>query len=261
MAGKLVLSEEKQVWLSGKVVCRPAKPWSNNVQALLGYLERHGFPAPHPLGVTGEGQEAVERVSCLEGEQVHPSIWKDDALHEIGAMAAKLHRLTAHFAVPEPGNWQPWCLRELGREPGERPRVLCHGNFAPWNVLTKNGMPAALIDWELAGPLDPLVELARICWLFPQLFDDDLQEKYGLPSPEERARQVRIICDGYGLPRIHRSTLVQQMLQVVICETAHEAIDRQITEHSVGPLWGFAWRNRSLYWMLRHRVVLERALQ
>ena len=59
----------------------------------------------------------------------------------------------------------------------------------PWNMVTENGMAKALIDWEYAGPLDPLTELARICWLFPQLVDDDLAQLYALPSPEKRAGQ------------------------------------------------------------------------
>lgn len=54
-------------------------------------------------------------------------------------------------------------------------------------------MPVAMVDWEYAGPVDPLVELARVCWLFPQLHDDDLAEMYDLPSLTIRAKQVRLL--------------------------------------------------------------------
>ncbi|MGZ4433218.1 MAG: hypothetical protein ACXVW7_06265 [Trebonia sp.] len=33
-------------------------------------------------------------------------------------------------------------------------------------------MPVALIDWETAGPVDPLVELAQLAWLNAKLHDD-----------------------------------------------------------------------------------------
>ena len=91
--------------------------------------------------------------------------------------------------------WQPWGIRELGKDE----RICSHGDIAPWNMLAQNGMPHRIVDWEFAGPIDPFVELARVCWLFPQLHDDDLGKMYDLPSPEKRTQQVRLICDGYGL--------------------------------------------------------------
>ena len=106
-----------------------------------------------------------------------------------------------------------------------------------------------------------MVELARICWLFPQLVDDDLGQLYSLPSPRERALQVRLICDGYGLEKRRREQLIKQMIEVIICETAHEAIDTEVTFEDAGCLWGFAWRTRSLYWVWRNRKALEAALR
>lgn len=125
---------------------------------------------------------------------------------------------------------------------------------------TKNGMPHRIVDWEYAGPIDPFVELARVCWLFPQLHDDDLGKLYDFPSPEKRAQQVRLICDGYGLAAEKRRRLAEQIVEVIICETAHEAIDLELTFDSNGQLWGFAWRTRSLYWIWRNRKTIERAL-
>ena len=39
---------------------------------------------------------------------------------------------------------------------------------APWNIVARDGMPVAFIDWETAGPVDPLVELAQLAWLNAQ---------------------------------------------------------------------------------------------
>ena len=117
------------------------------------------------------------------------------------------------------------------------------------------------MDWEFAGPLDPLVELARVCWLFAQLHDDDLQAMHDLPLPEKRAQQVRIIADGYGLSAADRKRLVDLIIEVIICETAHEAIDSGLTFESQGNLWAFAWRTRSLYWIWRNQALLRHALE
>jgi hypothetical protein len=113
----------------------------------------------------------------------------------------------------------------------------------------------------MAGPIDPIIELARICWLFPQLVDDDLGQLYELPPPKERAGQVRLITDTYGLNKEDRKCLFKKIIETVICETAHEAIDENITFETVGNLWGMAWRNRSLYWIWRNKEIIKRALE
>jgi hypothetical protein len=40
----------------------------------------------------------------------------------------------------------------------------------------------ALIDWEWAGPVDPRIELAEVCWANAGLHDDIVAEREGLPS-------------------------------------------------------------------------------
>jgi thiamine kinase-like enzyme len=121
-------------------------------------------------------------------------------------------------------------------------------------------MPVALVDWEYAGPVDPMYELARTCWLFAQLHDDDIAEMWGLPEAAVRARQVRLLADAYGITTSQRHRLLDQIVEVAVSEAAQEAIDANVTQESVGLLWGLAWRTRAAAWMLRNRLVLERAL-
>lgn len=255
---KQILSADKGVYRQGDTVHRPRRPWSASVRRFLLYLEEGGFPTERSLSLT----DTEEVTAFIEGEMVHPHKWTDEALYEVGMLVGNLHRFSADFAERTDDVWQPWCLREIGRSsPPRSPRICCHGDIAPWNMITKNGHPSLLVDFEFAGPLDPMVELSRVCWLFPQLVDDDLGELYALPSPEKRAEQVRLICEGYGLPRPRRRELTEQIIETVICETAHEAIDPGLSFSSAGPLWGFAWRTRSLYWLWRHRSVLQQVLE
>lgn len=250
---KTVLSEAKSVVREGRVVSRPAQRWSPNTAAFLKHLEGKGLPVERFIEIR-DGMELTEYDS---GELIHPQKWSDEMLFEIGTLTAALHRAAVDFEPEEALGCQKWYLREIGGDE----RLWCHGDLAPWNLLTDNGKPSCLVDWEFAGPLDPLVELARVCWLFPQLVDDDLQALYDLPSPEQRARQVRLICEGYGLEQKRRARLTEQILEVIVCETAHEAIDPGLTFEDNGPLWGFAWRTRSLYWVWRNRRLLENALR
>ncbi|NLG24526.1 MAG: phosphotransferase [Clostridiales bacterium] len=200
--------------------------------------------------------DGMECVEYLPGDFVHPYRWSDEGLHEIGRMTARLHRASRGFLPDEAVGCAPWCLREIGGEE----RLWSHGDIAPWNTIAVGGLPTRLIDWEFAGPIDPLVELARVCWLFVQLVDDDLAVMYGLPGAEVRARQVGVVLDGYGLARRARAGMAERILEVAICETAHEAIDPGVRPPDVGSLWGFAWRTRSVYWIWRHRRLLEETL-
>lgn len=254
MSEQQVLSLEKNVVRRDDIVLRPMEPWSHNIHSLLGHLHGKCLPVPRFLGVSSDGQEMLE---YLHGEFVHPYRWSDEGLYEVGRFVASLHAASVDFTPPTNGLWKPWCLREIGAGP----QVISHGDIAPWNMLTKDGIPVALIDWEMAGPIDPLVELARVCWLFPQLVDDDLAELYSLPQAPGRAQQVRLICDAYGLSSAERKGFIDRIIEVVICETAHEAIDPKLTFDSTGNLWGFAWRTRSLYWIWRNRAVLHKAME
>lgn len=251
-----LLSAAKSVSRQGDVVLRPSNPWTPSVHALLKHLEQVGFmAAPRVIG-SGFTPDGREMLSYAEGEFVHPGPWSDEALVEVGRMLRQLHNATASFEATAGIIWQPWFLRELGGSG----RVIGHGDVAPWNMVTKSGMPVTLIDWEYAGPVDPLVELARVCWLFPQLHDDEIAEMVGLPSLTVRARQLRLLVDAYGTTAAQRHTLLDHIIEVVVQETAQEAIDAHITPNSTGPLWGLAWRARAAAWILRHKLALERAL-
>lgn len=252
-----LLSAEKSVRKYGCVVTRPGSLWTPSIHAYLRYLEQSGFRYAPKLVGDGVDADGNETIAFVDGEMVHPGPWTDDALIEMGRAVRQLHNLSAAFKPPVDAVWQPWFLRELG----QGKLVFGHGDIAPWNIVTKGGMPIAFIDWEYAGPIDPIMELARVCWLFPQLHDEDVAEQVGLPALDVRAKQVRLIADAYGVSAVERHRLVDHIIEVVVCETAQEAIDQKLTPESVGPLWGLAWRSRAAAWILRNRNVLEQALR
>ena len=124
-------------------------------------------------------------------------------------------------------------------------------------------MPVALIDWEFAGPVDPLVELAQAGWLNAKLHDDIVAEREGLPPLADRARQLRAIVDAYGLSAGQRRGFLDRMIEYVVSDTANEADAAEVTpEMTAHPsaLWAMAWRARAAAWLLRNRRPLENAL-
>jgi hypothetical protein len=243
------------VFRRGMVVHRETGPWAPAVHALLRHLEAVGFEySPRVVG-NGFDEEGRETLTFIPGASLHPGPWPSEAMFALGSLLARLHAATETFVPPADARWRPW----FGRELGSGRRVIGHCDLGDWNIIADAGQPVALIDWEQAGPVDPLVELAQLCWLNAHLFDDDLVERLQIPELRTRASNLAAILDGYGLPRSRRAELVETMIQLSFHDAANEAREAAITPESTGPteaLWAMAWRSRSAVWMDRNRSAL-----
>ncbi|HUZ42426.1 MAG TPA: phosphotransferase [Acidimicrobiales bacterium] len=199
----------------------------------------------------------------IEGTSPQPLAWSDEAAFEIGALLRQLHTLSAQWQSPPDAQWQTSFLREL---PG-RTSVIGHGDLGPWNILASDGRPVAFIDWDSAGPLEPLWELAHVTWQNAQLYDDDVSNVNHLPDLEGRSRQSKLILDGYGLGHDDRHDFVDRMIQLAIWSAREEAIEHQVHADTPSPspdgypiLWAVTWRSRSAAWMLDHREILQKSI-
>ena len=186
----------------------------------------------------------------------------EEAAGAVGALLRRLHDATASFVPPAGVIWQPCWLRDLTARSGSSGIATpARGTSSrPRAVLT------AFIDWECAGPVDRWWEVAAAVWLNAQLHDDDVAERNQLPDAATRARHVRAMFDGYGVPRRSRPALLDRLVEVAIHAARAEAIDGGVTpENDAGVtddgyplLWAIAWRVRSASWIARHRGLLER---
>lgn len=244
-----------KVTMRDGVVYREAAPWSKATMALLRHLEAEGFE--HAPRVVGEGFDARgrETLTFVEGESPHPYPWTGDALPTVGNILKKLHKTSASFVAPTDKVWRPWFGRNMGM-----PSVIGHCDTGAWNIIAREGSPVALIDWEEAGPVDPLVELAQACWLNALLFDDDLAEKLGLGSAEARGRQVALLLDGYELPVSRRVGFMSLVRDFAVLNASNE-ISSNLALQSSDPanlLEAVIWRARSAGWLVRHHDTLDR---
>lgn len=198
-------------------------------------------------------------MAFIEGEFVHPGPWTLDGAFAVGRLLKDLHEATASFSSESDMGWPPWFGRDIG---DGSPKIISHCDVAPWNIVAKDGLPVALIDWEYAGPVEPLVELAQACWLNATLHSDDIAEREGLGTLADRARLLRAIVDGYELPSEQRIGLIDRIIQFVVCDTAEQADEGGVTSETTDheSLWGTAWRARAGAWIVRNRFALEQAL-
>lgn len=248
----------KSIFLKDGVVHRQPEAWATTVHSLLRHFESIGFSgAPRVVG-TGFDADGFETVTFIEGNFMQPGPWKLEGVEAVGCLLRSVHDATASFKSPSDAVWKPW----FGREMGTQACVVGHCDAGPWNIVARGDMPVAFIDWDFAGPVDPIVDLAQASWLNAKLYSDDVAEREGLPSLADRARQLRAIVDGYGLTAVQRRGFVNLIIELAVHSVAAEADEYNIrpdTTSSVG-IWGIAWRGRSASWMIRHRSTLQNAL-
>lgn len=256
------LSEDERsaVYRRGDVVVRDTGPWGKTVHSLLCHLEDVGFDgAPRVVG-SGFDPDGRETLSYIEGEVIDPSPWTLDAAAVVGNLVRRLHDATASYVPRDDAIWPPWWGRSLGGST----RIISHCDITPWNIVSRDGIPKALVDWEIAGPVDPLVDLAQAAWLNAKLYgdDDDDSGLEGLPSLPERVAQLKVIVDAYGLTAKERRDFIDLMIVVNVHDTAYQADEAKVTRESTDPeaLWGLTWRARSAVWLMRERTNLQKAI-
>ena len=247
----------------GNVVLRPAAPWTPTVHSLLRHLERRRIlrrSAGRGFGICSRRSGDAH---LYRGRVYAPRPVVHRGRGRGGTSAPEPTRGDGNIQPPPDAVWPPW----FGRRLGGPNRIIGHCDVAPWNIVTRDGLPVALIDWETAGPVDPMIELAQTCWLNAKLFDDDVAEREGLPSLEVRACQLRAIVDAYGPTMSQRRRIVDLIIGYAIHDAAETADEFKVTPDMVEPMpdgfpiiWGLTWRVRAAAWVYRNRGALEKAI-
>lgn len=142
------------VYRSGDTVRRELKPDSYRIHKLLKHLENKGFSyAPKFIGIDEKGREIL---SYIEGEAgnypLKKYMWSDDCLIEIAKMLRLYHDSVQDFSFDE-----SWEMLDLTPQPVE---VLCHNDFAIYNIIFNNERPIGIIDFDNAGPGPRLYDIA-----------------------------------------------------------------------------------------------------
>jgi len=145
MENEIALQGDGRTTISrrGEIVYRAAGPWSVTVLKLLRHLETVGgfSRAPKVVG-SGFDEQGRETLSFIDGEFVHSNPWKDEAIYGLGRILKELHDATASFDVPQDAVWRSWFGRGLGSDN----LVIGHCDTGPWNIVTRDRTPVALID-------------------------------------------------------------------------------------------------------------------
>jgi Phosphotransferase enzyme family len=175
----------------GDTVRRGAGPWTPTVHALLGHLRASGFDqVPEPLGIDEQGREIISFLPGRVGTYPLPDfVLSDHTLATVARTLRAYHDATRDFAAPPPTTWQ-W----PAHEPAE---VICHNDFAPYNMLFEDGRLTGIIDWDLASPGPRVWDMGYAAYRFVPLTDPANPDVRN-PGVAEQARRLARFCAAYG---------------------------------------------------------------
>jgi hypothetical protein len=257
-AGATCLSEASRTYLLHGIVYRPHAPWTPTVHALLRHLHDVGYRGSPRLVGAGIDTAGRQQIGYIDGELVHPYAWSNRGIIEVARLLRELHDATASFVSPRDAVWMPWYTHRPKADP-----VIGHGDVGPWNIIAGEGVPVAFIDWDFAGPVDRLDEVAEAVRLNCQLHGEDVTNLRHLAEPAVRAQQVALFADSYGLDTAQRDQLLPRMVECALRGCANDCDEAVVTPDFTGPhpmVWGMAWQIRGARWLLDHSDILADAL-
>jgi Phosphotransferase enzyme family len=194
-----------QVVRVGPHVLRPASAHSDSIHAFLRAVRRAGFEGVSaPVGIDADGRE---RLVFIEGDVPVPPYpdWSqsDAALASIARLMRGLHDAARDFE-PRGCTWDGSLADPAGGT------VVCHNDVELSNVVFRDGIAVALLDFEFAAPGRPVYDLAQLGRLCVPIDDEFDQARLGW-QPADRPARLRLVADAYGLDRDERAELLTAM--------------------------------------------------
>jgi hypothetical protein len=172
-------------------------------------VRRAGFEAvPAPVGIDADGRE---RLVFIDGEV--PAVpypdWSqsETALASIARLLRRLHD-AGHEFDPEGLDWDDRLADPVGGT------LVCHNDVCPENVVFRDGIAVALLDFEFAAPGRAVYDVAQLARLCVPIEDEVDQARLGW-RPADYPARLRLIADAYGLDRGSRAELVPAMSNAI----------------------------------------------
>jgi hypothetical protein len=186
------------VYRLGDTVRRELNPDSSKIHKLLRHLEDKGFSyAPKFMGIDEKGREIL---SFIEGEAGNDPLkeymWSDDVLKGIAKMLRFYHDAVSDFPISD--DWKP-----IDNTPN-KVEVLCHNDFARYNIIFNNNKPIGIIDFDVAGPGPRLWDIAYTlytCVPLSRFYLSETGEEVHYNSLQDAHRikqRVALFFESYG---------------------------------------------------------------
>jgi Ser/Thr protein kinase RdoA (MazF antagonist) len=176
----------------GDTVRRAAGPWTATIHAFMTHLHDSGFTmVPRPLGIDDRGREIIWLLPGAPATYPLPQFaWSEETLIAVAEALRAFHDASAQFTAPQGGCWQ-WAAHD----PEE---VVCHNDFAPYNLMFLDGKLTGVIDLDLASPGPRVWDIAYTAYRFAPL-TDPANPDARFPGEQAQLRRLTTFCAAYGL--------------------------------------------------------------
>ena len=189
----------------GDVVVRPANEHSPTIHALLRHVRTAGFDGvPEPLSLDPVGDE---RLAFIAGDVAFPPFptWSqtDQVLVSTVKLLRRFHDATIGFAAPAGATWSSEMADpHAGLDGGaglDGDAVICHNDVCTENVVFRDSVAVALLDFDFAAPGSRLFDLARLVLMTVPIDTPEDAARTGRRGLDPFVR-LRAAADAYGLP-------------------------------------------------------------
>jgi Ser/Thr protein kinase RdoA (MazF antagonist) len=162
----------------GNTVRRPPRHATQLMRDVLVHLERVGFDAaPRWLGFDEQGRDVlswIEGDTLTERSRMHPYIGDPPVRfafsdEQVGAVMRLLRRYHDTFGDD----------------------VICHGDFGPWNIVWRDELPIAIIDFDGVYRGEAADDVAYALRMF-------VSYGFARAGPEALVRRTRAALEAYG---------------------------------------------------------------
>lgn len=202
------------VYRSGNTVRRDLKADSTKIHKLLKHLENKGYSsAPKFLGIDEKGREIL---SFIEGEAgnypLKDYMWSNDVLKDIAKMLRLYHDAVSDFPLSD--EWKP-----IDNTPNKM-EVICHNDFAIYNIIFHQEKSVGIIDFDLAAPGPRIWDIAYAlytCVPLSRHYHTETCEAvyYHSSADANRIKQrVQLFFDSYGMEGLKESFLEMVLLRL-----------------------------------------------
>lgn len=196
----------ESIYRVGDSVYRPLQPWSSTIHNLLNQLQAAGLnESPKFIGIDGD----QEMLSFVAGDTYNypltNAIASTEALISAAKLLRKIHDASVGFVQQENISSFTWML-----PPQEPYEVICHGDFAPYNVALTGNLVTGVFDFDTAHPAPRVWDLAYslYCWA---PFKTNSDDKLG--TLEEQISRAKLFCDSYGTSEEQKKQIPDFMIK------------------------------------------------
>jgi hypothetical protein len=185
----------------GDHVLRPSNPNTPAIHSFLRHLRANGFEgASEPVGVEPDGRERLVFIPGDVGVPPYPAWAQSDlALASAAALMRRMHDANAGFMSPPDAAWST----EMA-DPAGVCEVICHNDVCVENIVYRNEVAVAFLDFDFAAPGRRVHDLAQFARMCVPLDTDADALLLGRTPPFDPFRRLRIVADTYGLRATQR---------------------------------------------------------